>query len=534
MEFKFWKRSVITDRRRAALILALLAPAIVCAQKIAQTESHGTSSAGARAAKSFEAARGNPLALYAFLVRMPKGADLHNHLSGAVYAESWIRAGIEDHLCVDLKTFSFSKPEAGLSGADGNPDCGEDKAPAANALRNQSLYDSIIDAFSMRAFVPSSAESGHDHFFSAFAKFDVVDKMHTGEWIDEVATRAADQNEQYLELMLTPPSRHAVALANSIPWTDDFAELRSEFLAQGIRDDVAAAKDYLDEAEALRRKLEHCGEANEVAACHVEIRYLYQVARAAKKEHVFAQTLLGFELTAADPRFVGINYVQPEDNYTAMADYDLHMRIVGFMHHEYPGAHISLHAGELAFGLVPPEDLCCHIREAVEVAHAERIGHGVDILYETGHADLLKKMAASHVMVEINLTSNDVILGVTGKNHPFMTYRQSKVPVALSTDDEGVSRINLTHEYVRAAETYGLRYQDLKQMVRTSLEHSFLPGKSLWRQPDDFASLVPECSRDAAGSDKHSSSCGAFLKANEKARQQWELERRFAAFEAAF
>jgi adenosine deaminase len=534
MEFKFWKRSVITDRRRAALILALLAPAIVCAQKIAQSESRGAGTAETRAAKSFDAARGNPLALYAFLVRMPKGADLHNHLSGAVYAESWIRAGTEDHLCVDLKTFSFSKPHSGLIGVDGNPDCGEDKAAVASSLRNQSLYDSMIDAFSMRAFVFSSGESGHDHFFNAFAKFDVVEKTHVGEWIDEVATRAADQNEQYLELMLTPPSRHAVALANSIPWTDDFAQLRSEFLTQGIRDDAAVAKDYLDEAEALRRKREHCGEANEVAACHVEIRYLYQVARAAKKEHVFAQTLLGFELTSADPRFVGINYVQPEDNYTAMADYDLHMRIVGFMHREYPGAHISLHAGELAFGLVPPEDLCCHIREAVEVAHAERIGHGVDILYETGHADLLKKMADSHVMVEINLTSNDVILGVSGKNHPFMTYRQNKVPVALSTDDEGVSRINLTHEYVRAAETYGLGYQDLKQMVRTSLEHSFLPGKSLWHRSDEFTILVSECSSDTSGSEKHSNACSAFLKSNEKARQQWELERRFAAFESTF
>jgi len=76
--------------------------------------------------------------------------------------------------------------------------------------------------------------------------------------------------------------------------------------------------------------------------------------------------------------------------------------------------HISLHAGELAPGLVPPDGLCCHIRLAFEEAHAERIGHGVDVMYEEKPYNLLKEMASNHVMVEINLTSNDVILGIAG------------------------------------------------------------------------------------------------------------------------
>ena len=108
----------------------------------------------------------------------------------------------------------------------------------------------------------------------------------------------------------------------------------------------------------------------------------------------------------------------PEDGTISMADYALHMKIVGFLHGLYPKVHISLHAGELAPGLVPPEGLCCHIRLAVEDAHAERIGHGVDVMYEDRPYDLLKEMAAKHVMVEINLTSNDVILGVSRKRSP--------------------------------------------------------------------------------------------------------------------
>jgi adenosine deaminase len=224
--------------------------------------------------------------------------------------------------------------------------------------------------------------------------------------------------------------------------------------------------------------------------------------------------------------------VMPEDGYVSMSDYALQMRMVGFLHGVYPKVHITLHAGELAPGLVTYEGLSFHVREAVEVAHAERIGHGVDVMYEERPYELLKEMAAKHVMVEINLSSNDLILGISGKNHPFPIYRKFGVPVALSTDDEGVSRIDLTHEYVRTVESYALTYADLKQIVRTGLEHNFLPGPSLWREQDVFTRPVAACSAEFLGAEKPSAACAAFLKSSEKGRQQWELERRFRAFES--
>ena len=458
-----------------------------------------------RAARAFAAARENPLALREFLVRMPKGADLHSHLSGAVYAESWIRAAAEDQLCVTLATLSFSKPAAESAG----PSCGEGKVPASQAYTNQRLFDALVDAFSMRGFVPSPGVTGHDHFFDTFARFTGTDKRHTGEWVDEVAERATAQNEQYLELMVTPPFPHTGAIAKEITWQGDLGRLREELLMRGLRDDVSEARAFFDQAEAVRRERGRCGAREEAQGCAVEVRYLYQVLRGAPKEQVFAQTLLGFEVASADPRVVGINLVQPEDGYIAMRDYALHMLIVGFLHGLYPKVHIALHAGELAPGLVPPEGLCCHVRLAVEQGHAERIGHGVDVMYEEHPYDLLKEMAAKHVMVEINLTSNDVILGVTGKDHTVVLYRKYDVPVALSTDDEGVSRIDLTYEYVRAAQTYGFRYVELKDMARTGLEHSFLPGASLWAEMDSFKRPAAACARDTAGA-KPSAGCAEF------------------------
>src|SRR6202030_2428889 len=214
----------------------------------------------------------------------------------------------------------------------------------------------------------------------------------------------------------------------------------------------------------------------------------------------------------------------PEDGAISMADYEPHMRMIGVLHGIYPRVHISLHAGELAPGLVPPEGLCCHIRLAVEEAHAERIGHGVDGMYEERAYELLKEMAARPVLAEANLTTTDVMLGVSGSAHPLLIYLRFRVPVALATDDEGVSRIDLTHEFVRAAETYGLHYGDLKQMVRASVAHSFLPGADLWRNPDAFAATAAACMQDAPGAEKPSPICARFLKSSEKARQQWELE----------
>ena len=485
-----------------------------------------------RAEANLKAARENPLQLRHFLLNMPKGGDLHNHLSGAVYAESWIRAGAEDHLCVDTAKLAFAKPQALPSGGAEQGACGEGEVPAETVFKDQKLYDALVDAFSMRGFVLSPGVTGHDHFFDTFSKFGGTDHRHVGEWVDEVATSAAAQNEQYLELMHTPDFNHTAAIAKEIGWREDFGQLREALLARGLRDDVAVAKTGLDQAEALRAKREHCGQANAAIACNVQVRYLCQVLRGFPKEQVFAQTLLCFETASADPRFVGVNLVMPEDGYTAMNDYALHMRMVGFFRGLYPKIHVSLHAGEIAPGLVPYEGLCCHVRLAVEEGHAERIGHGVDVMYENNPHALLKEMAAKHVMVEISLTSNDVILGVSGKEHPFLMYKMFGVPMALATDDEGVSRIDLTHEYVRAVESYDLHYAELKRMVRTSIEHCFLPGESLWSTADAFTHVVSACSRDTLGAEKPSSRCAAFLKASERAQQQWGLERRFHAFEA--
>ena len=246
---------------------------------------------------------------------------------------------------------------------------------------------------------------------------------------------------------------------------------------------LAAASQELSDDEAGRDKLLHCGTPQADPGCQVEQRFLFQVLRGRAKELVFTEMLAGFLLSGADPSLVppnphmlGLNLVMPEDWYVPMKDFPLQMRMLAYLHERYPKVHISLHAGELVQGLVPPEGLRFHIRDSIEIAHAERIGHGVDVMNETNPEQLLREMADDNIMVEICLTSNAVILDVSGPRHPLSEYLRAGVPVALATDDEGVARSDMTHEYLRGAEDQKLTYLQLKKMARTGVEHAFVPG----------------------------------------------------------
>jgi adenosine deaminase len=124
--------------------------------------------------------------------------------------------------------------------------------PTATVLQIRPLYNGLIDAFSMRNFVASEGESGQDHFFGAFTKFGGVDPSHTGEWLDEVAGRAAAQNMPYLELMATPTWNRLNFITKDVARREDLADLRQELLGKGLTEDIPDARQFWDDAEAKR------------------------------------------------------------------------------------------------------------------------------------------------------------------------------------------------------------------------------------------------------------------------------------------
>lgn len=515
---------MLVSRSLKALRICLLAVFVaICAPSAwSQKKPAPVASSAQKTARYFESIRNQPLLLHAFLQQMPKGGDLHNHLSGAVYAESFIKFAVQDGLCVDRTALALTQPPC---------DPANGKPPASVALQDSTLYGHLLDAFSMRQFV-AGAESGHDHFFATFGKFGPATNGHTAEMLAEARSRAAAGHLQYMETMFNPDGGAAAHLGASLGWNDDLSKLRDHLLSGGLPKIVADAGKFLDDTEKKEQEELHCGQPQADPGCNVQARYLYQVARGLPKEMVFAQILAGFEMASKDFRVVGLNLVMPEDAYLPIHDFNLHMRMLDFLHSLYPKVHVTLHAGELTQNLVPPEELF-HVRASIEKGHAQRIGHSVDVMQEPNPEALLRIMASENVLVEICLTSNDVILNVTGNHHPLPMYLKFGIPVALATDDPGVSRGDITQEFERAAETYQLKYLELKKFARASLEYSFLPGDSLWKNA--AASVrVAACSPDNISAAKPSAGCAAMLAASEKARTQWKLEEALADFESRF
>ena len=477
-------------------------------------------------ARYLDSIRRNPQLLIAFLQGLPKGGDLHNHLPGAIYAASLIDFAASDGFCVDRTTSVLIAPPC-----DHGCQKFTSKPAISCAYQDPVLYNSIIDAWSMRNW--NREESAHDHFFATFDKFFPAIFNHIGDSLAEAASRAAADHLQYLELMNTSDGMQAALLGAKLGWDDDFGKQRDKLLGGGLKDVASATRKQLDRDEGKMHALLKCGTPQASPGCDVKARFLYQVLRGLPREQVFAQIVLGFELAQADSRFVGLNLVMPEDWYVPMHDFELHMQMLDYLHRIYPKVHISLHADELAMGLVPPEGLRFHIRDSIERGHAERIGHGVAVMNEHDPLGLMREMSQRNVLVEICLTSNDMILGVRGVDHPLPIYMREGVPVALATDDEGVARSDMTHEYLRAVGTYDFSYATLKRMARQSLEHSFLPGASLWEETQEFR-RVSACAADDPGTEKPSKDCRAFLNASERAQVQWKLESEFPKFEQRF
>lgn len=476
-----------------------------------------------RTARHLNAVRADPIRLRALLKAMPKGADLHNHLSGAVPTETLIGFARQDGLCIDTMTLAATPAPAAPAQT-----CPLGQRPATDSATDPVFFQQILRAWSMEGFQPG-AVSGHDHFFATFGKFGLA-TARKGDMLAAVAQINAEHNVRYLETLVSRQGDAVRAHATLVGFDPDFAALRDKLLDADMAKIIAAASQETDADIARYRSLLGCGTPRPRAGCRVTVRYDYQVGRATRPEIVFTNLLLGFELQRSDPRYVGVNLVQPEDDPVALRDYTLHMRMIRYLRSVYPGAHVTLHAGELVPGLVAPADLRFHVRQAVQIAGADRIGHGVDILGESGTRLLLAQMARRHVLVEIPLTSNRQILGVSGAMHPIRRLMAAGIPVALATDDPAVSRIDITHEYAYAATEYRLGYRTLKALSRASLEYAFLPGASLWRERGSYR-RKPACARDAPGAPLRSRPCSALLRGSVKATQQWLLEKSLRAFE---
>ncbi len=459
---------------------------------------------------------------------MPKGGDLHIHLSGAPFAEAYLDWAAEDGLCVDTARWTLTDP------------CrpGGDLVAASGLTVDQRSL--MIDSLSTRR--PGFAgRSGHDQFFSTFGRFDATPDHRRGDMLADLMATLAAQNTFYVEVMWMPQSGPARELGAVSGDGSNLAALDAA-MALGMPALVEAAMAETDAVEARAREVLGCSSPTDRApgvsswdppgGCRVTVRHLVQANRLIAPPQTYGQLALGDALIAADPRWVGVQLVAPEDHADALRNYRLHMEMIRHLigRRMDLGGRLAaaLHAGELTLDYAPPADMAFHVTGAVQ-AGALRIGHGLSIPQETAGHDLLDRMIAGGVAVEISLTSNADILGIEGQDHPVIWLRQAGVPVIYTTDDPGISRSDLSNEYARAVFDTGATYEDLVTSARNALAFSFLPGEGLWQDPGRYQQMVSACAGQMDGD--ATASCQVLLDASPKAREQWAFEARLANFE---
>lgn len=472
----------------------------------------------ASTARRFEFAKKSVPQLVAFLKDMPKGADLHTHVSGAVYAESRLDAAIDSGLYFDTKTGTFTSVQ------------GQNTVPASELRTNSALASLYIDTVSMRGYRPSAAKSGHDHFFATFGLFGVPGSVLSKDlMLAEVIGRAKAQNVQYMELMTGVAPDDAYNVASAPVPIDDFEKafeiMRSRFPAL-----ISASKSYLDDIDKKSARLLGFDSPITSTKNPITVRYIATVYRLSSNESFFAQMACAMAIASADPRVVGVTMLGPEDDVMSRQNFDMQMRIVDFLWRRLGKPKMALHAGELTLDVSPVEVMRSRIRKSIEIGHAQRIGHGVSVAWEDDLIGLLREMKARRVDVEICLTSNEGILNVSGSTHPFLLYCSYGVPMNLNTDDEGVSRSNITMEYVKAVRDFNLSYRQLKNLARNGIEYSFLPGESLYIN-GNYALVRPEFKGIRSVHWVASTAAKRLMAKSEKLYMQVRLERAFVDFE---
>lgn len=135
---------------------------------------------------------------------------------------------------------------------------------------------------------------------------------------------------------------------------------------------------------------------------------------------------------------------------------------------------ITIHAGEGE----PAE----RIWQAAYHLHADRIGHGLTLV---DHPQLLARFRDRGICIELCPTSNREVVGfhdpsvatsVAHPAYPLRRFMDAGLPVTLCTDNPGLSRTDLTHEFLTAARMTpgGLSQWQALALLRQGFAHAFI------------------------------------------------------------
>lgn len=489
------------------------------------------------------------------LIKFPKGADLHNHLSGSVMPEDFIALGKADGDCFGPDP---RVPEQYTLAAATSPgDCPDGFKPLTRASREEEQQ--LLRSLSMYQFNDNgltSIRAGHDQFFATFGRFGAISGAadKTGPMLAKLLQQEHGEGVSYVETMMSFQSAAVSRLANqlrvqypdvaSFAQSSNYPEMYAYLLSAGLHDILLAAQKDVATAVNSANALLQCATSDRDPACAVLFAFQATVNRnaalpdgSADLPKIFTQTALSCLLAATDSRVLGVNLLSGEDAPVSMKNFSTQMQFFSYFHSKFPRVNIALHGGEITPAFVGSGNpaLKDHLSGSIQ-AGAKRLGHAVSFSYlsEADKTEVVNLLRQNNTAVEINFTSNAQILGVTGDEHPFPQYfRRFAIPVVLATDDAGVSHASFTDEWLYATRHYRITYPEAVQLARTSLQYSFLPGAPLWQSVAP-ATVVSQCAGEILGSPAPGEPCKSYLSSSEKAGRQWIYEGQLVAFDKAY
>lgn len=489
------------------------------------------------------------------LTKFPKGADLHNHLSGSVMPEDFIAFGKAAGDCfgsdprIPARYTVASATSPGVCPVGFKPLTRASSEEEEHLLRSLSMYQFNDNGL-------TSIRDGHDQFFATFGRFGAISGAadKTGPMLAKLLQQEHGEGVSYVETMISFQSAAVNRLANqlrvkypdkaSFAQSSNYAEMYAYLLSAGLHDSLVAAQNDVAAFVKSTNALLKCETTGRDPACDVLFAFQATVNRnaalpdgSADLAKIFTQTALSCLLAATDSRVIGVNLLSGEDAPVSMESFTTQMQFFSYFHSTFPRVNIALHGGEITPFFVGSNNpaLKDHLSGSI-LAGAKRLGHAVSFSYlsEADKTDVITLLRQNNTAVEINFTSNAQILGVTGDEHPFQQYfRRFGIPVVLATDDAGVSHASFTDEWLYATRYYRITYPEAVQLARTSLQYSFLPGAPLWQSVVP-ATVVSQCAGEILGSPTPGEPCKTYLASSEKAGRQWNYERQLFVFDKAY
>ncbi|WP_237062444.1 adenosine deaminase family protein [Microbulbifer zhoushanensis] len=398
--------------------------------------------------------------LYRFLYALPKGGDLHNHLTGSNFSEWWYDLATDQKLNGGYQYYTRVRID-NCAGYGSNM---FGMAPYLLYFRNlqESSYQQL-----------SECEKGE------YKKLEALDPKEKAAWLDSIRLDKAHEGRE--EFFQTHWQRLNELGRNP--------HINAEMLVRNMQAFAREGLSYLETMEGTRYYLKPDGSdyapdavadifrarlaEPDARATDVTVRMQYYLLRFTDNAEQDLEWIYKFVDRHRD-LFVGINFVGREDN-----DKGHPLRFLPTlrkMRREIPAIPLAIHAGEV-------DEPNQHVRDTLLLG-ASRIGHGVNLISDP---DTMLLMRNSNQLVEINLISNLLLEYVDDySQHPFPEYLRTGIPVALSTDDRGMWDSNMTDEYFVAVKEFNLSWEELVSLGRNSLKHAFVDKETRDRLLHDY------------------------------------------------